>query len=83
MSVETITAIGQWIVFPICGTAFLLFAIWIGNKQKMEKCEWTPDEDGIWETECDNLVVINEGTPLENDWVFCPYCGKVIQEIMP
>lgn len=46
-----------------------------------DKCVWSVDEDGNWNTSCDNIAVLIEGTPLDNDWVFCPYCGKIIQEV--
>lgn len=44
----------------------------------MEKCLWTEDLDGAWDTACDNRFEFNEGGPEENDFAFCPYCGKEI-----
>lgn len=46
-----------------------------------ETCKWTEDEDGLWNTECGGTFEITEGTPRENEMVFCPYCGKSIEEI--
>ncbi len=43
-------------------------------------CTWTPDDDGNYATGCDNLFVIIDGTPSENQMAFCPYCGKRITE---
>jgi hypothetical protein len=43
-------------------------------------CGWRVDEEGTWNTDCDNLFVIIEGTPQENDMRFCPYCGGSLVE---
>ncbi len=43
-------------------------------------CKWTPDNDGNWETECGNYHTFFEGSPLENEYVFCPYCGNLLEE---
>lgn len=45
------------------------------------QCEWKEDEDGIWHTECDNSFHFTEGGPTENDFLFCPYCGKRLETI--
>jgi len=39
-------------------------------------CEWTQDEDGNWETDCNEVFIFNEGTSVENGFNFCPYCGR-------
>jgi len=40
-------------------------------------CIWTYDDNmDAWETECGNAFVIVEGAPIENDMLWCPYCGK-------
>ena len=41
-----------------------------------EKCLWTQDDDGSWDSECGNKFIFEVGTPIENDFQFCPYCGK-------
>jgi len=49
----------------------------------MKKCMWTEkdcwwkDED-LWSTNCGKEFMINEGSPLENGMVYCPYCGRII-----
>lgn len=43
-------------------------------------CEWTEDSDGNYETSCNNIFTITDGTPTENDMSFCPYCGKLLIE---
>lgn len=39
-------------------------------------CKWGKDEDGLYHTECDNIFWLDSGTPAENGWVYCPYCGE-------
>ena len=43
-------------------------------------CTWTQNEDGVYETNCDNMFVFNDGTPSENGFAFCPYCGLELSE---
>lgn len=39
-------------------------------------CIWTYDDvHDCWETTCGNAFVIIEGVPIENDMLYCPYCG--------
>ena len=60
------------------------------NKQTLERmtappeppdvyaCGWREDEDGNQQTSCGECYVFFEGTPAENDYRFCPGCGKPI-----
>lgn len=49
---------------------------------KNKTCEWIPDEGGsYWDTECGHGFETIDGTPLENEMVFCCFCGAVIQEV--
>ena len=49
----------------------------------MNNCKWTYDDDyDKWDTQCDNAFVVYEGTPSENNFKYCPYCGKEISELM-
>ena len=41
-------------------------------------CRWTEDPDGFWETDCGNAHAFNDGGPDENQFRFCPYCGKTL-----
>jgi hypothetical protein len=45
-----------------------------------ETCEWTYDDyHDCWETSCKNAWVMTEGgSPLDNEYKFCPACGKQI-----
>ena len=46
-----------------------------------KKCKWTEDTDGYWRSECGDAFVFNEGTPPENGFNFCCFCGKEISVI--
>lgn len=50
---------------------------------KAEICEWGIIEDGRdddrdWATGCGEEIILAAGTPEENDYKFCPCCGKRI-----
>lgn len=45
-------------------------------------CKWTQyDEDsfGLYETGCEHLFEVNNGTPSENNMKYCCYCGREIE----
>jgi hypothetical protein len=49
-----------------------------------EQCEWCVDDYAIWHTDCGNTDCGNAfyfevGTPAENGFKFCPYCGKKLK----
>lgn len=48
------------------------------------KCIWALDDDdsGCWQTDCSNAFIFNEGGCKENNFKFCPYCGKTLKEIV-
>lgn len=56
------------------------FAEYLNEKQTEKTCEWTEDSDGNWDTGCKNTFIFIEGTPKENNAIFCPYCGGQIIE---
>jgi hypothetical protein len=47
-------------------------------------CKWieTKDDylDPMYETGCNHLAQLIEGTPEENQFKFCPFCGREIKE---
>lgn len=43
-----------------------------------DQCRWSPDEDGVWFTGCNNAFAFDSGDPRENKFAFCPYCGKTL-----
>ena len=44
------------------------------------RCTWIEDENGCWDTSCDNAFEIAEGTPEENHMKFCCYCGRSLDQ---
>jgi hypothetical protein len=46
-----------------------------------EVCRWHEDNEGNWQTDCDNLFTFIEGGPSDNGMKFCCYCGKPLEEI--
>ena len=41
---------------------------------KKTQCEWVEDEG--WETACGEMFMFETEGPLENGFLFCPYCGR-------
>lgn len=47
-------------------------------------CKWEYDPDlDAWETECDHMFILNDGTPRDNEMSFCPYCGDGLVQVEP
>ena len=44
-------------------------------------CEWMlcDEEANVYDTSCRNPHILIEGTPIENNYKYCPYCGKKIK----
>ena len=44
-------------------------------------CKWRlrDEESNIYDTSCKNPHILIENTPGENDYSYCPYCGKKIK----
>ena len=44
-------------------------------------CEWRlcDEEANVYDTSCRNPHILIEGTPKENNYEYCPYCGKKIK----
>lgn len=38
--------------------------------------------DETWETDCDNMFTLNEGTPSDNRMKFCCFCGGELVEVL-
>lgn len=74
---------GDWIIKGVNGEFYpckddVFQKTYTPNTQST--CVWKQDDDGNWDTQCDNLFIIIDGTPAENSMQFCPYCGKTINE---
>ena len=45
----------------------------------MNTCTWKGDDDGVYSTGCDNAFQFEVDGPTENNFKFCPYCGKELK----
>ena len=52
----------------------------MSDKCKWSKCE-NSDETIYYETSCDNATQFLEDGIEDNNYKFCPYCGKEIEEV--
>lgn len=52
-------------------------------EKKWERCEWKLEdaEANLYVTSCEQQQLIFEGTPKENEYKYCPYCGRKILEV--
>lgn len=49
-------------------------------KDKEPTCVWKHQEwEDAWLTSCEGVHWFADGTPEENDYKFCPYCGKKLE----
>ena len=48
--------------------------------QVVQFCTWSEDEDGNWDTSCDEKWILTVGGPKDNGMKFCPVCGKRLLE---
>jgi hypothetical protein len=44
------------------------------------RCTWDEDEDGNWDTTCDNKFTLGDGTPKQNSMHFCCFCGGALSQ---
>ena len=44
-------------------------------------CEWRlcDEEANVYDTTCRNPHILIEGSPTDNNYEYCPYCGKKIK----
>lgn len=51
--------------------------------KKEEKClqKLVDEEEGTYETSCGEMTIFTVGNVDENNYKFCPYCGKLIKEV--
>ena len=53
---------------------------------KAEVCKWTEEDPewGRWNSGCGQTFCFDmSSSPDENDFAFCPYCGKPLEVIEP
>lgn len=49
-----------------------------------ESCVWTYDHDGdYYATDCGEAFCLVDGNTEENNYRFCPACGKRLVEVVP
>lgn len=46
---------------------------------RQSSCEWQADDDGTWDTGCGEKHVFEVDGPRENNYRFCPYCGRPLK----
>jgi hypothetical protein len=46
-----------------------------GKLKQLPVCIWEQDEWGLWQTSCKHEHTLIEGTPMQNNYHFCPHCG--------
>ena len=53
------------------------------EENKDDVCEWRlcDEEANVYDTSCRNPHILIEGTPKENNYEYCPYCGKKIKVV--
>ncbi len=45
---------------------------------RRRECQWTPDEDDVYQTSCGHAFMFNTGNPASNGAKFCCYCGAAL-----
>jgi hypothetical protein len=68
------------------GASFLTSARRDRDMENDVQCTWTPWNPcwfgtGTYDTECGNTHYFSEGGISDNNYRFCPFCGKPIKEI--
>ena len=51
------------------------------NKDDVCECRLCDEEANVYDTSCRNPHILIEGTPKENNYEYCPYCGKKIKVV--
>ena len=51
------------------------------HPSRSERCKWTEDDEGTWETSCGEAFEFFYCGPVENGMRYCPYCGKPLEVV--
>ena len=46
-----------------------------------ERCQWLENDDGNYDTHCGHCFILLDGSPSDNNMLFCPYCGRPIAAV--
>ena len=57
----------------------------IRNKTVADYCVWKKgynqfEDEVYWDTSCDNAFQFEDGSPTDNGFKYCPYCGRKLKE---
>lgn len=50
------------------------------RQRGMRTCEWLEEDNNEWWTSCHNVHTLIDGSPTDNELVYCGYCSKRIKE---
>lgn len=53
-----------------------------GTGNQSTSCTWHGDEEGCYETACGHIFQVIDGTPTENAFGYCCFCGKPLNQIL-
>jgi len=66
-----------------CALNALKEALRLVPYEKGGSCKWEYDwRNDTWDTGCGDSFIVIDATPSQNGMRYCPYCGKVINEII-
>ena len=70
-------------VNPYVGNTVTKIVNQVAEEYKQEVCEWRlcDEEANVYDTTCRNTHILLEGSPMDNNYEFCPYCGKKIKVV--
>jgi len=74
MAVDDTSTMMDKPTIPVENEACSSWGVDMGKSKK--ECVWAEDQDGNWFTDCHHAFEITDGTPDENGFKFCAYCGK-------
>lgn len=44
-------------------------------------CTWTQDEETFWNTDCEEIFILEDGIPSKHQFKYCCFCGRVLKEV--
>lgn len=55
----------------------------VAHEYEKYVCEWMQDDGAtdVYDTECGNSHMFIDGSPSDNRYEYCPYCGKKIKVV--